>query len=218
MDPFFLMCVGMTATFIGTIAGRGGLINFPAMLLLGTDPLCRRSERVFPMYLSCPLSTFFNVICREKDFMKVVIVPFPVLGGVTGGLFASALSEAVMTVVAIVLLSCVVLLTFIKKPAPSSTATGDMTISKKMLPGLYAVGGMKGCSSLDRGRCNSRTYDVECCASAGCRSVLRGTARYPGSTWLVPPARETPVANGDNTACPTIDTLYKGGRERWKLR
>ena len=78
MDPFFLMCVGMTATFVGTMAGSGGLINFPAMMLLGTGPLCRRSERVFPMYLSCPLSTFFNVICREKDFMKVVIVPFPV--------------------------------------------------------------------------------------------------------------------------------------------
>lgn len=129
----------MVATFVGTMAGSGGLINFPAMMLLGVPVHSAIAANKFSNTISS-FSTFLTLLIEKKISTKIVImiVPFPILGGVSGGMLASSLSESTMTKGAIVLLSFAVFLSFVKKPA--AEAMQEVKVPKKMLPGLYGVG------------------------------------------------------------------------------
>lgn len=129
----------MVATFVGTMAGSGGLINFPAMVLLGVPVHSAIAANKFSNTISS-LSTFITLLIDKKISFKQVlmITPFPVLGGVSGGLLASSLSEKTMTTGAVVLLTFALWLTFMKKPKLAEQ--NKERLPKKILPGLYGVG------------------------------------------------------------------------------
>lgn len=143
MDIVLLICIGIAATFVGTMAGSGGLINFPAMLLLGIPVHSAIAANKFSNTLSS-FSTFLTLLKEKKISIKMVfvIIPFPILGGICGGMVASSLSEEIMMKGAIVLLSFAVVLTFVRKPALKKA--GEVKIPKKLLPGLFGVGAYDG--------------------------------------------------------------------------
>src|SRR5699024_7671406 len=97
-----------------TLAGGGGLLSFPAMLLLGVPV----HATIAANKLSTTFGAFTNflVLIRNKEISAHhlwVIEPFAVLGGVLGSRITMNLAEDGFSVV--ILLCCVFALKFIKK-------------------------------------------------------------------------------------------------------
>ncbi|HLQ95829.1 MAG TPA: sulfite exporter TauE/SafE family protein [Pseudogracilibacillus sp.] len=131
MEIAILFLIGILQRFIGTLAGGGGLISFPAMLLLGVPV----HATIAANKLSTTFGAFTNflVLIKNKEISGKhfwFIAPFAILGGVLGSMIATVLSEAVLTVVAVTLLCFAFGLAFLKKPEVTATFTGKIT--KKM--------------------------------------------------------------------------------------
>ncbi|MBD8068477.1 sulfite exporter TauE/SafE family protein [Bacillus sp. PS06] len=138
MIEFLLFCIGFVGTFIGTMAGGGGLVSLPAMLLLGipihTAIASNKFSNVFSSFSS------FIILLREKQINikgALMIAPFSLLGGISGGLIASYLSEQIMTIIAIILLSFALILNMLKSLPEEKT---HRNIPYKVYPYLYGIG------------------------------------------------------------------------------
>jgi uncharacterized protein len=140
MIEILLIFVGFIATFIGTLAGGGGMISLPAMLVIGVPIHSAIAANKFSNTFSSFSS--FIVLLKEKKInftSALIIAPFSLIGGITGGAIASSLSQKYLTLFAILLLSFALLLSLKKKP---KTTEGNTTkkIPKRLLPYLYGVG------------------------------------------------------------------------------
>ncbi|WP_223700410.1 sulfite exporter TauE/SafE family protein [Sutcliffiella deserti] len=102
---FLLIFIGFIATFIGTLGGGGGLISFPAMLLLGVPIHAAIAANKFSNTLSST-SSFYSIWKRKEVNLRpgLKIVPFTLIGGLLGALIASSLSEDLLLRIAIILL------------------------------------------------------------------------------------------------------------------
>lgn len=117
MEMMMLFLVGVAQRLIGTLAGSGGLISFPAMMLLGVPV----HATIAANKLSTSVGSFSNfwVLVRKKQLNKAHlwhIAPFAIAGGLVGSLFASLLDEQTLTVMAVFLLCFAFILAFLKKP------------------------------------------------------------------------------------------------------
>lgn len=134
-----LVLVGFIATFIGTLCGSGGLINVPAMLLLGIPIHTVISSNKFSNTISS-FSSFFVLLKNKTIQLKHALwmAPFSFLGGVTGGKITLYISAHTMQIVAICLLSFALLLNFLKKP----TQKDDVTTKPKPMtfPAIFGIG------------------------------------------------------------------------------
>ncbi|MCA1029876.1 sulfite exporter TauE/SafE family protein [Bacillus timonensis] len=139
MNELSLFIIGFFATFIGTLAGGGGLISLPAMLLIGVPIHSAIAANKFSNTFSS-FSSFFVLLKQKKIKLKaaLIIAPFSIVGGITGGYVASSLSDRIMMVIAILLLCIALLLSFLKKTEPTSEA--ETTVKKQMFPYLYGIG------------------------------------------------------------------------------
>lgn len=138
MDVVLLFIIGMAQRFVGTLAGSGGLISFPAMLLLGVPV----HATIAANKLSTTVGTFSNflTLLREKEIhMKQLfqIAPFALAGGAAGGWIASILEEDTLTTIAVILLCFAFLLALVRKPLAKATFRG--TLSKKMYVSFFAT-------------------------------------------------------------------------------
>ncbi|MGM0844416.1 MAG: sulfite exporter TauE/SafE family protein [Bacillota bacterium] len=145
---FLLLATGFFTALVGTIAGSGGLIGLPVMLLAG-----------LPIHSAIATSKFSNMISSLSSFTYLVkkkeirwkeafsILPFAIGGGVAGGLTAGQLSHTTLEVLAIILLSAAFLVTFLKKPSESETnnsqnlrGTGPFLITIGFYDGMFGPG------------------------------------------------------------------------------
>ncbi len=139
MDYFLLFFIGLTATTLGTLAGGGGLISFPAMLLMGIPVHAAiGANKVSNTFSS--FSSFFYLLKKKEVSMRESLWIFPVSlgGGITGGLIATQLTEPVMHLLAVILLTIALVLSFITNNHFSGTK--PLRLNFKSSTGLYAIG------------------------------------------------------------------------------
>ena len=139
MDYFLLYFIGVTATTIGTLAGGGGLISLPTMLLLGMPIHSAIGANKVSNTVSS-FSSFFTLYKRKQISLKdsLWLIPISLDGGVTGGFIASQLSASKLYVLATVLLAFAFVTSFIGKG--NFTGEEPLKLSKVSGPGLFGIG------------------------------------------------------------------------------
>lgn len=138
MDELLLVLLGFIVTFVGTLAGSGGLIGMPALLLFGLPIHSVIATAKFANTISS-FSSFYQLLHQKKVVFKqaAIIIPFAAGGGLIGGLITNQISEKLMTTTAIVLLSGAFILTLVKKPVFEENNHWNMP--KKIIPYLFFI-------------------------------------------------------------------------------
>lgn len=139
MDYILLFFIGIIATTIGTLAGGGGLISLPAMLVLGIPIHSAIGANKVSNTVSS-FSSFFILLRKKQISLKESfwIIPVSLLGGVSGGFIASQLSSGNMYVVAVILLIFAFFTSFLGKG--NFTGQEPLKMTKISVPGLYGIG------------------------------------------------------------------------------
>ncbi len=142
MEWLWLFGIGIVATFIGTLSGSGGLINVPAMILLGLPIHSIISANKFSNMLSS-FSSFYVLLRRKelafKEAMKTG--PIALAGGIFGGLFASSLSQQSLQLFAGGMLIVALGLSFLKK---KKTNYSSRIVPSRALPFVGVIGWYDG--------------------------------------------------------------------------
>lgn len=138
MTEALLILIGFSASLIGTLAGSGGMIGMPAMLLLG-----------FPIHSVIATAKFSNIFASFSSFFVLIkqkeltfydvsaLIPFALLGGLIGGLLANSLTENTMNIIAVLLLVSAFFLSILKKPQVKESHS--WSLPKKTYPGLFGI-------------------------------------------------------------------------------
>jgi len=139
MEYVLLYFIGFAATTLGTLAGGGGLISLPAMLLMGMPV----HSAIGANKVSNTVSSFssFLVIYKNKEVTvkeALTVVPISLAGGVTGGVIASFLKEEWMIVIAIILLTFAFISSFLGKA--DFDGNESFRATKKSATSLYGIG------------------------------------------------------------------------------
>jgi|GEM_PF-6631726 len=89
-----LICIGIIAAFIGTLAGGGGLITLPAMMLVGIPIQTSIATNKFSTGISA-LSSIFYLLYHKELHLKAILkyIAIAGIGGVGGALLAVSLSH-----------------------------------------------------------------------------------------------------------------------------
>ncbi|OCA82461.1 hypothetical protein A8F94_20445 [Bacillus sp. FJAT-27225] len=139
MEFIMMFLIGVCATTLGTLAGGGGVISLPAMLLLGMPPHSAiGANKVSNTFSS--FSSFYHLYRKKEISIResVWIIPVSLVGGVSGGYIASKISSENMFIVAIILLAFAFLASFLGKGG--FTGTEPLRMNKLSVPGLYGIG------------------------------------------------------------------------------
>ncbi|MBL3730909.1 sulfite exporter TauE/SafE family protein [Lysinibacillus sp. HST-98] len=111
-----LVCIGMVAAFIGTIAGGGGLITLPAMMLVGIPIQTSIATNKFSTGISSLSSIFYLLYQKELHLTSIIkYIALAIVGGICGSLLAVSLSEQTMNYMACVLLLLALVITLKNK-------------------------------------------------------------------------------------------------------
>lgn len=139
MEYILLYFIGMAAMTLGTLAGGGGLITLPAMLLMGIPIHSVIGAGKISTTVSS-FSTFITVLLKKQITLKESfwIIPVSLTGGFTGGFIATRLSESTMYTVAIIFLIFAFLTSFLSKGDFSGEE--DLRPTKVAVPGLLGIG------------------------------------------------------------------------------
>ena len=104
---FFLFLISILASFIDSIAGGGGLLTTPSMLLVGINPLTVLGTNKFQSSFSTFTSTrnyFLNGYLTDVNKNKYFLLSF--IGSSFGTLMVSRLSDEILrTLIPILLIS-----------------------------------------------------------------------------------------------------------------
>jgi uncharacterized protein len=139
MEFVILFLIGICATTIGTLAGGGGLISLPAMLILGIPVHSAiGANKVSNTFSS--FSSFYHLYKKKEISLKESfwIIPVSIGGGISGGFIASQLSAENLFIVAIALLIFAFITSFIGKG--NFTGKESLKMNKLSVPGLYSIG------------------------------------------------------------------------------
>ncbi|MEO4052921.1 TSUP family transporter [Solibacillus sp. CAU 1738] len=111
-----LFIIGLFGNLIGTLAGGGGLITLPTMLLLGMPVHSAIGANKVSNTIST-LSSFYTVFRRQEitiaEAGPIVLLCF--IGGLVGGLIASLFTGETLTILALCLLIFAFVLSFLGK-------------------------------------------------------------------------------------------------------
>ncbi|MEW5322493.1 sulfite exporter TauE/SafE family protein [Geobacillus thermoleovorans] len=146
MDWVLFVLVGFAASFVGTLAGGGGLIGMPVLLMIGVPIHQAISAAKFSNTISS-FSSFFVLFRQQSIRWKqlLLIIPMSLGGGATGGAIASLLSERTMTIIAIILLMFALCLQLFKKqPKQAAVAPALPKTLYPILCGISVYDGMFG--------------------------------------------------------------------------
>lgn len=136
---FILLAIGIFSSFVGTLAGGGGLITLPAMMLIGIPIQVGIATNKFSSGIAAFTSVSYllkNKHLTAKMIAINVLIAF--LGGICGALITSSLSEKTMNLIALVLLAFALFVTFKNnnwvstvevKPIQSSNSLSSRIIS-----------------------------------------------------------------------------------------
>ncbi|HET7658401.1 MAG TPA: sulfite exporter TauE/SafE family protein [Bacillales bacterium] len=133
-----LFFIGFAQRFVATLAGSGGLISFPAMLILGVPV----HAAIAANKLSTTAGSFSGFLSLVKgkeiafrNFYR--IAPIALLGGSAGGLIASYLSDHTLKVLAVILLCFAFFIGFLKQRRPDQPFHNRL--SKKMYAAIFGT-------------------------------------------------------------------------------
>lgn len=145
MEPtyYFFILIGFIATFIGTLGGGGGLISLPAMLVLGVPIHAAIAANKFSNTFSST-GSFYTIWKRKEVDLKLglKIVPFTLLGGLSGALLASYLTEGILLKIALVLLIFATILNIVKSRRPK--VASEQPAPKLFFPTYIFIGAFDG--------------------------------------------------------------------------
>lgn len=102
---FALMGIGMISSFIGILAGGGGLITLSAMMLVGIPVQIGIATNKFSSGMAALTSVSYllkNKHLSGKTIMRNVCIALA--GGVSGALITSSMTERTMNIIALILL------------------------------------------------------------------------------------------------------------------
>ncbi len=124
---------------LGTLAGGGGLITMPAMLLMGIPIHSAIGAGKISTTVSS-FSTFITVLLKKQITLKESfwIIPVSLTGGFTGGFIATRLSETTMYNIAIAFLVFAFLTSLFSKG--DFLGEEDLRPTKIAVPGLFGIG------------------------------------------------------------------------------
>lgn len=127
---FFL---GLLGNFIGTLAGGGGLLTLPAMIIFNTPVQVGIGANKF----STGIASFTNVIYlwKNKFFsinLIIQIIIYGFIGGVIGALITTSLNEKILNITVIILLLTALFLTLIKPSKENNGITEEIKSSLKL--------------------------------------------------------------------------------------
>ncbi|MDR7072070.1 sulfite exporter TauE/SafE family protein [Fictibacillus barbaricus] len=142
---YILLIVGFAATFVGTLAGSGGMINFPIMLLLGVPVHSAIAANKFANMFSS-FSSFFVLIRKSNTKLTPYLFSgiLSLTGGISGGLIASSISRDHLTIIALVLLCGALFLTFVKTKKDANAENEVIRLPARLYPYLYGIGAYDG--------------------------------------------------------------------------
>lgn len=139
MELVILFLTGIIATTIGTLAGGGGFISLPTMILLGV-PIHSAigANKVSNTFSS--FSSFFYLYKHKKISLQESfwIIPISLFGGISGGYLATRISAENLSIIAIFLLIFAFVTSFFKMN--TFTGEGRLKPNKFSIPGLYGIG------------------------------------------------------------------------------
>ncbi|MGD6833120.1 sulfite exporter TauE/SafE family protein [Sutcliffiella halmapala] len=140
---YLLILIGFIATFIGTLGGGGGLISLPAMLVLGVPIHAAIAANKFSNTFSST-GSFYTIWKRKEVDLKLglKIVPFTLLGGLSGALLASYLTEGILLKIALVLLIFATILNIVKSRRPN--VASEQPVPKLFFPTYIFIGAFDG--------------------------------------------------------------------------
>ncbi|BCB03172.1 sulfite exporter TauE/SafE family protein [Bacillus sp. KH172YL63] len=131
-----LLLTGLTVAFIGTLAGSGGLIGMPVMLLIG-----------IPVHTAIATAKFSNITSSFTSFVYLVkerkvalreclpLLPIAVAGGLTGALLSDQIPARHLEWMAFFFLLFALLLSVYKGIRPK----GDSRIRYRIYGYLYGI-------------------------------------------------------------------------------
>ncbi|MCK1989710.1 sulfite exporter TauE/SafE family protein [Lysinibacillus fusiformis] len=135
-----LICIGIIAAFIGTLAGGGGLITLPAMMLVGIPIQTSIATNKFSTGISA-LSSIFYLLYHKELHLKPILkyIPIAGIGGVGGVLLAVSLSEKAMNFTACILLIFALVVTLKNKAWTNTVNHTEHTTSSLWQPFFIAM-------------------------------------------------------------------------------
>ncbi|WP_082631735.1 sulfite exporter TauE/SafE family protein [Cytobacillus praedii] len=111
-----LFFIGIISSFIGTLAGGGGLITLPAMILTGIPIQTSIATNKFSSGIAAFLSVFYLIQQKHLSIKTIIQNLFSAfLGGVGGALITTHLSEKTMNMIAFILLFFALIVTLKNK-------------------------------------------------------------------------------------------------------
>ncbi len=138
-----LMGLGMVSAFIGTLAGGGGIITLPAMMLVGIPIQVGIATNKFSSGVASFTSILYllkNKVFSIKGLMLIVCSAF--LGGIVGALVTTSVNEQTMNISALVLLVFALFVTLRNKKWVSDVSQETIqksTILSRLVPFLIAI-------------------------------------------------------------------------------
>ncbi|MBG9801680.1 sulfite exporter TauE/SafE family protein [Brevibacillus laterosporus] len=139
-----IVLIGIVSSFIGTLAGGGGLITLPAMMLTGIPIQTSIATNKFSSGIAAFSSVFYFINRKQlkaKAILKNLFVALA--GGIGGALLTAHFSEQAMNMLALILLVIVFVITMMNKEWSESGQEAEdvvvMTKWKALLPFFIAV-------------------------------------------------------------------------------
>lgn len=125
--------IGIVSSFVGTLAGGGGLITLPAMMLTGIPIQTSIATNKFSSGVAA-FSSIFYLIHHKHFNLKTIIKDLSVafLGGIGGALFTAHVSEKTMNMIAFILLFFALVVTIRNKGWTNTLRLDNGTKSNKI--------------------------------------------------------------------------------------
>jgi len=155
MDSTMLLMffLGIGASFLGTLAGGGGLVTLPVMLFLGIPIQTGIATNKFASGLGSFSSVMYSLRRKkEPNQFYFFLIGLSIVGGAIGALVTSMLPEKLMNIVALVLLVFALGLTLQKSRWTNEQLPKNVSVKgwKRYLPlgiGIYDGGFGPGSST-----------------------------------------------------------------------
>ncbi|MFJ8530992.1 sulfite exporter TauE/SafE family protein [Bacillus sp. NPDC094106] len=144
MDTLFftLLVIGIVSAFIGTLAGGGGLITLPAMMLVGVPIQVGIATNKFSSGIAALTSIFYLLKNKHLSVKTIIVnVCIAMIGGMSGALITSHVTEQTMNIMALILLIFALIITLKNKQWVSSVEekSKDTTIVSNTVPFFIAA-------------------------------------------------------------------------------
>lgn len=100
-----LFLIGIVSSFVGTLAGGGGLITLPAMMLTGIPIQTSIATNKFSSGVAAFSSVFYLIRRKHLGIETIIKILFAAfIGGIGGALLTAHISEKSMNRIAVILL------------------------------------------------------------------------------------------------------------------